>query len=291
MEALTADTLGKRSTALGKSALNAQNFSSSTDAYNTAVGFQSGNAVTTGTLNTFVGALSGYGSDDGAGNTAVGYFSQGANAGNNNTSVGRYSLQNSTGSNNTGIGDQAGVSQTSGGNNLFLGKDAGFTGSPGGNITTANNIICIGDENITAANIQVSLTVASDQRDKTDFNPLDVGLDFVKQLNPVTYKWDKRSNYGDKSLKDYDLNAQTPDGTHKEDWLDVGFKAQEVEALEKAAGYKIADKTNLTTTLSDDGKQYGMQYEKFIPILVKAVQELSAKNDALEDRIKKLEGS
>ena len=64
---------------------------------------------------------------------------------------------------------------------------------------------------------------------------------------------------------------------------------KEVEALEKAAGYKIADKTNLTTTLSDDGKQYGMQYEKFIPILVKAVQELSAKNDALEARIKKLE--
>jgi hypothetical protein len=235
--------------------------------------------------------LSGYGTDDGAANTAVGYLSQGANTGNNNTSVGRYSLQNSTGSNNTAIGDQAGVSQTSGGNNLFLGKDAGFTGSPGGNITTANNTICIGDENITVANIQVSLTVASDQRDKTDFTPLDVGLDFVKQLNPVTYKWDKRSNYGDKSLEDYDLNAQTPDGTHKEDWLDVGFKAQEVEALEKEAGYKIADKTNLTTTLSDDGKQYGMQYEKFIPILVKAVQELSAKNDALEARIKTLEGS
>ena len=93
----------------------------------------------------------------------------------------------------------------------------------------------------------------------------------------------KRSKYGDKSADNYDLNAQTPDGTHKEDWLDIGFKAQEVEVLEKAAGYKIADKTNLTTSLTDDGKQYGIKYNKFVPILVKAVQELSAKVKALEE--------
>ena len=107
-------------------------------------------------------------------------------------------------------------------------------------------------------------------------------LDFVKSLEPVTYKWDKRSKYGDKTADDYDLNAQTPDGTHKEDWLDIGFKAQEVEALEIAAGYKIAEKTNLTTSLTSDGKQYGLQYSKFVPILVKAVQELSAEIDKLK---------
>ena len=56
-----------------------------------------------------------------------------------------------------------------------------------------------------------------------------------------------------------------------------------MEVLEKAAGYKIADKTNLTTSLTDDGKQYGIKYNKFVPILVKAVQELSAKVKALED--------
>ena len=56
-----------------------------------------------------------------------------------------------------------------------------------------------------------------------------------------------------------------------------------MEVLEKAAGYKIADKTNLITTLSDDGKQYGLKYERLVPVLVKAVQELSAKVKALED--------
>ena len=116
-----------------------------------------------------------------------------------------------------------------------------------------------------------------------------VGLDFVNALKPVTYKWDKRSKYGDKTADDYDLDSITTDGTHKEDWLDIGFKAQEVEALEKAAGYKIADKTNLTTSLTEDGKQYGIQYAKFVPILVKAIQELTAANTALAARIKTLE--
>jgi len=148
----------------------------------------------------------------------------------------------------------------------------------------------LGDENITAANIQVDWTVASDQRDKTDFTALDLGLDFVKALAPVTYKWDKRSKYGDKSADDYDLTAQTPDGTHKEDWLDIGFKAQEVEALEIAAGYNKDNKTNLISSHTGDGKQMGLQYSKFVPILVKAIQEQNALIESLTARITTLEG-
>jgi hypothetical protein len=179
---------------------------------------------------------------------------------------------------------------------LCLGHTAGVTGSPGGNITTQSNEIVLGDENISEAHIQVDWTVASDQRDKTDFTALDLGLDFVKALAPVTYKWDKRSKYGDKTAEDYDLNAQSPDGTHKEDWLDIGFKAQEVQALEEAAGYTTAAKKNLTVSTSDDGKQMGLQYSKFVPILVKAIQELStaldaavSANTALAARVKTLE--
>jgi hypothetical protein len=72
--------------------------------------------------------------------------------------------------------------------------------------------------------------------------------------------------------------------------LDVGFKAQEVEALEQAAGYDKANKTNLSVTMSRDGKQYGMQYEKFVPILVKAIQEQQALIESLTARITTLEG-
>ena len=187
------------------------------------------------------------------------------------------------------MGINAGYGLTTGDNNLFLGKDAGRTGSPGGNITTGDNEIVLGDENISEAHIQVDWTVASDARDKTDFTTLDLGLDFVKALKPVTYKWDKRSKYGDKEADDYDLAAQTPDGTHKEDRLDIGFKAQEVEALEIAAGYTKNNKTNLVSSHTQDGTQMGLQYTKFVPILVKAIQEQQALIQSLTSRIAALE--
>ena len=276
---------GQLNVAVGADALEA-----CTGANNTAVGYRAGEAITSGSQNCFMGTYTADGGDDSNYNTAIGYATMSnANFGDGNTALGWVAGFGIQGDNNTVLGNEAGYELTTGGNNLFIGKDAGRTGSPGGVHNTASNRMVLGDENITNCHIQVDWTIASDQRDKTDFTALDVGLDFVKQLNPVTYRWDKRSKYGDKNAEDYDLNKQNPDGTHKEDWLDIGFKAQEVEALEKAAGYKIADKTNLTTTLSDDGKQYGIQYTKFVPILVKAVQELSAKNDALEARIKKLE--
>ena len=303
--ALDLEDTGSTSVAVGAWALSAQ--ANGGNAYNTAVGYLAGEKITTGANNTFVGALAGDGTDDGAGNVAVGAAALSANCGDDNTAVGIGALSAATGSQNTAIGYYAmgqgvasgtdnttlgyaaGFALSSGSNNLFLGHDAGRTGSPGGNQTTGSGSIILGDDNIGDAYIQVDWTVASDARDKTDFTALDLGLDFVKALNPVTYKWDKRSKYGDKTAEDYDLNAQTPDGTHKEDWLDIGFKAQEVEALEIAAGYNKDNKTNLTTSLTSDGKQMGLQYSKFVPILVKAIQELSAQNAALTARIEALE--
>ena len=273
--ALTSDTLGSKSVAIGQGTLKEQNFTTATDTFNTAVGYQAGKEVTTGIKNTLIGGAAGDGMTTGSENTFLGYSAGGTGV--------------VTGDNNTAVGRDAGNNLTSGDNNLLLGHDAGVTGSPGGNINTENNEIVLGDENISEAHIQVALTVASDERDKTDFVDLDLGLNFVKALEPVTYYWDKRSKYGDKYAEDYDLNAQTPDGTHKEDWMDIGFKAQSVQALEEAAGYKIADKKNLTVSLSGDGKQYGLRYEKFIPILVKAIKDQDAIITALTARIEALE--
>ena len=140
------------------------------------------------------------------------------------------------------------------------------------------------------AHIQVDWTVASDKRDKTDVEPVKMGLDFVKELEPVTYRWDKRGNYVDLSDGTVDLDDVVHDGTHKEDWTDIGFLAQDVEVLEEKYGHKIADKTNLTTSVTEDGKQYGIQYSKFVPILVKSIQELSTQLDTALARISELEG-
>ena len=144
-------------------------------------------------------------------------------------------------------------------------------------------ILVLGNSSIQELNCQVALSVESDERDKTDFTNLNIGLDFVKQMKPYTYKWDKRSNYVDWTANpDTDLNTITNDGTHKETQLDIGFKAQEIEVLEKAAGYDKDNNTNLTIKLSEDGKQYSIKYEKLVPILVKAIQELEAEVQALK---------
>jgi len=285
-EALKANTTGDNNTATGQRAL----FNNTTADNNTAVGHSALNANTTGANNTAVGALAGDATDDGAGNTAIGYAALSANCGDGNTGVGLSAGTAITGADNTCLGANAGLAITSGGNNLVLGHDAARSGSPGGNQTSGSNRVFIGDENIADAFIQVDWTVASDQRDKTDFTALDLGLDFVKALAPVTYKWDKRSKYGDKTADGYDLASQSPDGTHKEDWLDIGFKAQEVEALEIAAGYNKSSKTNLVSSHTDDGKQIGLQYSKFVPILVKAIQEQNALIESLTARITTLEG-
>ena len=139
------------------------------------------------------------------------------------------------------------------------------------------------------------------QKEKTSYKNSHIDefelINEIKSLTKTTHKENIKgidddaaiSKYGDKYAADYELNDQTPDGTHKEDWLDIGFKEQEVEALEEAAGYKAAAKKNLNVSTSGDGKQLGLQYNKFVPILVKAIQEQQTLIESLTARITTLE--
>ena len=108
-----------------------------------------------------------------------------------------------------------------------------------------------------------------------------MGLSFINKLEPVTYKWDKRVKYKE---------GENPDGTHKESWTDVGFLAQDVEKIEAEFGHQIKDETNLTTHMSEDESSYGLTYAKFVPMLVKAVQELSTQVDELKSELLALKG-
>jgi trimeric autotransporter adhesin len=287
--ALSLCTTGTENTAIGQNAANdittgnyncamGQNSLAicTTGSSNVSIGVNAGDAVTTASNNTFIGTRSGTKTTDGANNTAIGIDSlEDCTGGGSNVALGSNSIGN----------------VTTGSNNIGIGFNAGKAGTPGGTVTTQNNRICLGNSSITNFDCQVALTVASDERDKTDFNDLDIGLDFVKQLKPYTYKWDKRSKYVDwDENPDTDLNTITHDGTHKEDWLDIGFKAQEVETLEQAAGYNLADKTNLAVSLTHDETLYGIKYEKFVPILTKAIQELSTQVDELKAEIQTLKG-
>ncbi len=229
-----------------------------------------------------MGYLSAYSANSGDYNIFIGYQAgRGTTAtGNSNVGVGVNALQGglTSGNHNTAIGPTTMNGVTSGANNSAIGQDSGCTGSPGGQVTTGSNGIFLGDENISEANIQVDWTIASDKRDKTDVSPMDLGLEFINQLEPVTYRWDKRSKYSD------DQSA-IPDGTHKEEQLEGGFLAQDVESLEEQYGHKLSDKTNLTFHLSEDEKMYGIKYGKFVPMLVKAVQELSAEVEELKEKL------
>ena len=145
-------------------------------------------------------------------------------------------------------------------------------------LTTSNKIV-LGNNSISTANIQVDWTVHSDRRDKTDIEPFTHGLSWINKLNPVTYRWDNRSDY----------ENGTPDGTHKKPKLNLGLIAQDEHEVEKEHGYGDTLDNMLVSDLSVDGENYGMKYSKLVPILINAVKELSSKNEALEARLAALE--
>ena len=281
--ALAGNITGSYNTALGVNAMQV----STTAHSNTVIGKSAGAAMTTGAENVIIGRDAGDALTTGNQNVIIGReCAIDATSASEFVAVGFQALENTTGSSNTAVGYKAGEDVTSGTNNFFFGKETGRSGSPGGSITSGNNEGVLGNSSVSKINVQVSLTVASDERDKTDFQPLNAGLDFVNQLTPYTYYWDKRTNYVDWDANpDTDLNTVKHDGTHKEDWMDIGFKAQDVIDLEKAIGHNLEDKTNLVSNLTGDGKMYQLQYEKFVPILVKAVQELSTKVKELETQL------
>ncbi len=144
--------------------------------------------------------------------------------------------------------------------------------------------MCLGDDNISDLFCADTSISSSDSRDKADITDFNIGLNWVKDLRPVTYKWDKRSWYGTEEEP-----LGTPDGSKKKSKVHIGFLAQEVLEVEKANGFADDRDNMLTCNLTEDGQRYGMKYERLVPILVNAIKELSTKNDALEARIKTLE--
>ena len=76
------------------------------------------------------------------------------------------------------------------------------------------------------------------------------------------------------------------------DPLSFGLIAQDVEESLTASG---VEKNSVVLcqhnpTESEVESDYNLDYGKLIPVLINAVQELTSKNDALEARIKTLEG-
>ena len=204
-----------------------------------------------------------------------------ANTANYNTAIGDQAGTNvTTGNANTLVGASAGFNLTTGGNNLLLGYNAGNSSSPSGNLTGSSNQLVLGDNSITNFYCADTSISSSDSRDKTDVTDFTHGLSWIKELRPVTYRWDRRTWYSDdKSI--------TPDGSKKRDRLHIGFLAQEFMEVEKNHGY--ADKKDNMLIVNQDEDEadpsYGIKYERLVPVLVNAVKELSAENTELKLRL------
>jgi hypothetical protein len=100
-----------------------------------------------------------------------------------------------------------------------------------------------------------SWTSNSDSRLKNIISPVNNALDKLSALNPVIYSWKS-------------------DDTNKEN---IGLIAQDVESV-------------LPQVIDTNKDGYlGVRYVELVPVLVKAIQELSAKNTTLEERLTALE--
>lgn len=241
---------------------------------NTAIGFGAARTNTTGATNTALGHQSLYENTTGSGNTALGKDSMfGSLAGISNTAVGNQSLYLCKGDYNTAIGHSAGFGITTGQNNALLGVQAGNTITTGSNnvvigqdaqpaTATSNNSVTLGNGVISVLRCNVtSITSLSDARDKKEITELSAGLDFVKGLKPVEFVWNER------------------DGL-KKDIKDFGFIAQDLKKAQEDA--ELAE--TLKLVYEENPEKLEASYGKLIPILVKAIQDLSKEVETLKSK-------
>lgn len=241
---------------------------------NTLVGFRAADGITTGTFNTIVGSTANTSLTTGSSNSILG--SSGF-TGSNNSSVGVTYPYVHTGSNNTAIGHNIGISaatNASGNNNTLIGANAEASSN------TVSNQITLGDSNITSLRCAVtSISSLSDERDKTDIADLGVGLSFIKDLRPVRFTWNSRTP--DPIERPDGTIVQPPAG--KVGIPDMGFIAQDLVAAEDS----IEGHDYLQLTLRDNPDKLEASYGRLVPILVKAVQELSAEVESLKAQLAK----
>ena len=260
--------------------------------HNVCIGREAAQNLTTGYSNTFIGERAGYvGTVTGYWNVAVGTYAAGSiTSGYDNNCMGTNAGANiTTGMSNVCIGEGTGLGLVGGGNNTFVGHGAGSSGSPSGSVTGNHNVV-FGNNNVTDIWCADTSISSSDQRDKADITDFTHGLDWVTQMRPITYKWDKRSWYVDWDANpDTDLLTVTTDGTHKKERVNIGLLAQDIQAIEQSDGFATNGDNELICRTTDDGTQISLKYERIVPVLINAIKELKTANDALTARVAALE--
>ena len=273
--------------------------SSATCSNNVAVGYQTMKNWHTGQYNIGIGqgALQGASSGDVTGQYNVGLGDSTCPA-------------ITSGDKNICIGSAAGVALTTGDNNICIGYASSFLGSATADrtISIGETSSCSGDYGIAMGYLvqaatndfsfgKVSNVVtndfdadaawsrSSDLRKKTNIQNDTLGLSFVNNLRTVTFKW-KPANEHPEEWEAWTLDADSGEKIYHEMNTSTtmhGLIAQEVksaldtEGVTTFGGWKESSK----------GEQ-SLSSEMFVFPLIKAVQELSEKIDAMQIEINNL---
>ena len=220
--------------------------------HNVAIGYRAGYSIDSGFQNIGIGSYANYYVNSGDNNVGLGYDAGSrVRGGDNNVAVGYRALYNNGGTN-----------YYTGSNSMCLGNGANPSSS------SVSNEITLGNSSVATLRCQVtSITALSDERDKTAIEDLDLGLNFIKAMKPRKFTWNRR------------------DGKW-EGKKEIGFIAQELHEVEM--DFSSTTRTRLVSY--ENPSRLEAQPMNTYPILVKAVQELSAKVDSLQAEITKLKG-
>lgn len=254
----------------------------------TIIGANAMNSALTAGYSTIIGADAAVSGTDYQKSTAVGASAMRKGTHISSVAVGFWCIPNMSSEECVFIGDSAGYRDVQG--NVLSGKISNSIAIGFNARVNGNNEIQIGKQGQTLY-APTNVNIRSDGRDKTDIKPIEKGLEFVMKLKPVTGYYDRRDSYVDElfqgmpeeeraaKVREWWANPNK-DGRHKEDRLQHWFIAQDIAALE--AEYGRLPMVNIKNDT------YTIEYETFIPVLTKAIQEMADKIEKLENEIKEL---
>lgn len=181
--------------------------------------------------------------------TAIGVSAEASNIA--SSAIGANSV--ASGIESTAIGASASATHT---NATAIGKSAASNG---------NNTFTLGNSSIATLRCQVtSITALSDRRYKKNIKKIPSVLEFIKQLKPISFRWNKK------------LKA-------KYNIEEFGFIAQDLQDAQKKTGILVP---NLVSELEPNRLETAPG--TLIPVLVKAIQEQQKMIEQLQIEVKKL---
>src|SRR5699024_4260904 len=181
-----------------------------------------------------------------------------------NVGLGASSMYNlTTGEKNVGVGGNANRAVKKGSDNVAIGYTAGPNNDNSNTVSIGTNAHADGDNQVQLGSDEhtvytfSSIQQRSDERMKEHIEPTKLGLDFIKQLKPVDYKF------------------------KGQDEQKHGLIAQDIVALDSEFG-------GVTNNQQYGGSDvYNVAYTELIAPLIKSVQELSKEVEELKKEIGK----